>query len=100
MEIDSKSKNARPVRRPELRGETSENSSEHVAGSPRRHPRIPCRIEVGIARRGGQDGMKTLQDDVRSPFPGRFQGDVQSPSLHILGRYTEQASHFARVRSQ
>ena len=43
--------------------------------------------------------MKTLQDDVRAPFPGRFQGDVQSPSLHILGRYAEQASHFAGMRT-
>src|SRR5258707_932347 len=37
---------------------------------------------------------------MRAPSPGGFQGDVQSPRLDVIGRYTEQASHFARMGSQ
>src|SRR5260370_36260147 len=100
MQIDSEAENARLPLRTKLRSQTGEDSGEHVAGSPSRHPRIPRRIEVGVPGRRRQDGVKPFEDYIRAPFPGCFQSNVQSPRLYILGSDAKQAGHFARMRSQ
>src|SRR6266853_6715414 len=100
MQIDSETENARPTLRTKLSRQTREDSSERVAGSPGRHPRIPRRIEVGVPGRRRQDGVKPFEDYIRAPFPGRFQSNVQSPRLYILGGDAKQAGHFARMGSQ
>ena len=98
VQIDTKTKNARPIVDSELRRETGKDSGKDIASPASRHAGISRRVDVCMSRGRRKNRMKPFEYYVRAPASRRFERDFQSPRLHFFHRDAEQARHFAGMR--
>src|SRR5580765_7751523 len=98
VQVDTKSKHARPVFSLKLRGQRCKNPRQNVAGPALCESWIAGGIDENLPIGAGDDGVRTLQDDVSIPAARSLLRILDTIFLHTLGRGALEPCHLARVR--